>query len=321
MTRKALVTGAAGFIGSHLCERLLVDGWQVTGVDCFTDYYPRPIKERNLAVVRGHPRFAFVEADLAAADLCPLVTGQQVLFHLAGQAGVRASWGTSFEIYTRHNIVATQRLLEAVKRHGLHRFVYASSGSIYGDAQVLPITEDTLPQPVSPYGVTKLAGEHLCHLYGTNFGVPTVRLRYFVVYGPRQRPDMAFHKLIRAMLRGESFPLYGDGEQTRDFTFVSDIVEATVRAVDAPTGRVFNVSGGSRVTVNQVIRTLEELVGRPAQVERLAPQAGDQRHTWADTSAARDVLGFVPQVKLCDGLFAQVAWLQAGLVARHRERL
>ena len=307
---KALVTGVAGFIGSHLAERLLADGWQVTGVDCFTDYYPRPFKERNLAAAGSRPGLTFVPADLSTADLAPLVDGADVIFHLAGQAGVRASWGTSFEAYVHDNIVATQRLLEAVKEKPLQRFVYASSGSIYGDVQTLPIREDTLPHPVSPYGVTKLAAEHLCHLYRANHAVPTVALRYFTVYGPRQRPDMAFHKFIRAMLTNQPFPLFGTGEQTRDFTYVSDVVEATVRAADAPPGGIFNVSGGSRVTVNHVIATLEELIGRPARADRQDWQAGDQRHTWADATAAREVLGFAPRVGVRDGLAAEVAWLR-----------
>jgi len=309
-TRKALVTGAAGFIGSHLCERLLADGWQVTGVDCFTDYYARSAKERNLAAFRDQARFVFEEVDLVAVDLGPLVSGADVIFHQAGQAGVRASWGADFEIYTQNNILATQRLLEAVKGGDLHRFVYASSSSIYGDAADLPVTESTLPRPLSPYGVTKLAAEHLCQLYQTNFQVPAVSLRYFTVYGPRQRPDMAFHKFIRAMLRDEPLPLYGDGRQTRDFTFISDAVQANLLAAEAPPGSVFNVGGGSRVTINEVIGTLEELVGRPARVERQGRQAGDVRHTWADTSAARAVMGFRPQVALREGLAAEVAWLR-----------
>ena len=310
MTRKALVTGAAGFIGSHLTERLLEDGWQVVAVDCFTDYYSRAAKEQNLAACRAHPRLRFVEADLVTCDLKPLLADVDVVFHQAGQAGVRASWGAEFEMYVQNNILATQRLLEALKGRTLQRFVYASSSSIYGDAQDLPVREETLPQPISPYGVTKLAAEHLCRLYHTNFGLPTVSLRYFTVYGPRQRPDMAFHRLIRAMLEGGTFPLYGDGQQTRDFTFVADAVAANLLAVEAPPGRVFNIGGGSRVTMNQVIATLEEIVGRPAPVERQAAQAGDVRHTWADTSAAREVLGFAPRVSLREGLAQEVAWLR-----------
>ena len=313
MTRKALVTGAAGFIGSHLTERLLEDGWQVVAMDCFTDYYPRATKEQNLAACWTHPRLRFVEADLVTCDLEPLLADVDVVFHQAGQAGVRASWGAEFEMYVQNNILATQRLLEALKGRTLHRFVYASSSSIYGDAQDLPVREETLPQPISPYGVTKLAAEHLCRLYHTNFGLPTVSLRYFTVYGPRQRPDMAFHRLIRAMLEGGTFPLYGDGQQTRDFTFVADAVAANLLAIEAPPGQVFNIGGGSRVTMNQVIATLEEIVGRPAPVERQAAQAGDVRHTWADTSAAREVLGFAPRVSLREGLAQEVAWLREWL--------
>jgi UDP-glucose 4-epimerase len=244
------------------------------------------------------------------AELAPLMTGPDVVFHLAGQAGVRASWGSDFQHYTQNNVLATQRLLEAAKGAGLHRFVYASSGSIYGDVDALPITENTTPSPVSPYGVTKLAGEHLCHLYHVSFGLPTVSLRYFTVYGPRQRPDMAFNRFIKAMLQDRPFPLFGDGEQTRDFTYVSDVVAANICAVDAPPGRRFNVAGGSRVSVNRVIAELEELTGRPARADRQARRAGDQRHTWADTSAARQVLGFVPKVELREGLAAELAWLQ-----------
>jgi UDP-glucose 4-epimerase len=313
MTKRALVTGAAGFIGSHLSERLVADGWQVTGVDCFTDYYARAIKEHNLSALRNDARFHFVETDLATADLDPLLRDTDVIFHQAGQAGVRASWGADFEIYTHNNVLATQRLLEAVQGSRLQRFVYASSSSIYGDAEDLPVTETSLPRPVSPYGVTKLAAEHLCQLYHTNFQVPTVSLRYFTVYGPRQRPDMAFHKFIRAMLRDESLPLYGDGEQTRDFTFIRDAVQANILAADAPPGSIFNIGGGSRVTINQVIGTLEELVGRRANVERQGKQAGDVRHTWADTTAAQEVMGFAPQVALHEGLAAEVTWLRERL--------
>ena len=310
MTGTALVTGAAGFVGSHLVERLLEDGWRVKGVDCFTDTYARSIKEQNLARVKGDARFSLEELDLSTGELGELVRGSDVVFHLAGQAGVRSSWGSEFEIYTTRNILATQRLLEAVKEEGLRRLVYASSSSIYGDATALPVTEDTLPLPVSPYGVSKLAAEYLCRLYWANYGVPTVSVRYFTVYGPRQRPDMAFHRLIRAILNDESFPLFGDGKQTRDFTFVSDAVEATVRAASAEPGSVFNVGGGSRVTLGEVIAMIEELTGKKARIERQQKQAGDVRHTWADTSRIRDAIGFEPQVGLRDGLGREVAWLR-----------
>ena len=310
MTRRALVTGAAGFIGSHLCERLVADGWQVTGVDCFTNYYARTIKEANLVNLKGQTRFNLVEADLSTVDLAPLLAGIDVVFHQAGQAGVRASWGTDFRIYAQNNVLATQRLLEAARHSGLHRFVNASSSSVYGDTSVLPVDEDTLPQPVSPYGVTKLAAEHLCRLYYVNYSVPCLSLRYFTVYGPRQRPDMAFYKFICALLLHQQIYLYGDGEQTRDFTFISDAVEANLLAVEGPSGNVFNIGGGSRVTLNHVISTLEDLVGEPAQVQYQDRQAGDVRHTWADTSAARKTLGFLPRVSLSDGLAAEVAWLQ-----------
>ena len=306
----ALVTGVAGFVGSHLGERLLGDGWLVRGVDCFTDTYARATKEQNLSALRGDARFAFHEADLVTANVGDLVQGVDVVFHLAGQAGVRSSWGTEFEIYTERNILATQRLLETATVIGLERFVYASSSSIYGDTDELPVNENSLPQPISPYGVSKLAAEHLCRLYYVSHGVPTVSVRYFTVYGPRQRPDMAFHRLIRAMLRGDSFPLYGDGEQTRDFTFVSDAVEATVRAAGAPPGSIFNVGGGSRVTLNHVIGLLEDLVGREAKVEREASQAGDVRHTWANTTRIKETLGFQPQVPLREGLAREVDWLR-----------
>ena len=312
MNPKCLVTGAAGFIGSHLAERLIAEGYEVVGVDCFTDYYPRPVKERNLAGLRNSDRFRFVEADLRTADLAALLEGVDCVFHLAAQAGVRASWGENFAVYTEHNVLATQRLLEAAKGRGIAKiakFVYASSSSIYGDTPDLPMREDSLPHPISPYGVTKLAGEHLCQLYHANFGVPTVSLRYFTVYGPRQRPDMAFHRFIRAILEGEPLTVYGDGEQTRDFTYVSDAVEATLLAMRyASPGAIFNIGGGSQVSINYAIRLLERITGRKAIVDYQEAQHGDVRHTLADTSAAREVLGFAPKVGLEEGLRAQVTW-------------
>src|SRR5436190_6883622 len=227
---KALVTGAAGFIGSTLSERLIADGATVVGLDCFTDYYPRERKEHNLTLLRQSPGFTLVEAAIADADWATLLDGVSCVFHLAAQAGVRKSWGRDFRVYTVNNVEATQILLEACQGRPIERLVYASSSSVYGDDVPIPMREDARPQPVSPYGVTKLAAEQLCHLYHVNYGVPTAAMRYFTVYGPRQRPDMAFHRFIRAAIRSESITLYGDGEQTRDFTFVADAVAATIAA-------------------------------------------------------------------------------------------
>jgi UDP-glucose 4-epimerase len=309
---KALVTGAAGFIGSHLSERLLDRGAGVRGIDNFTDYYARSAKESNLASARQRPNFEFVEGALGTADLPRLLDGVTHVFHLAAQAGVRKSWGEDFEIYTQLNVDATQRLLEACLDRSIHRVVYASSSSVYGDHVALPMREDAVLQPLSPYGVTKLAAEHLCHLYHENYGLPTVSLRYFTVYGPRQRPDMAFHRFIRATLGGQPITLYGDGEQTRDFTFVDDAAAATMAAGERGVpGRVYNIGGGSRVTVNEVIQVLERVLGRAITVDRRPAQKGDMRHTYADTSLARRDLGFAPSVTLEQGLTAEYRWLSS----------
>ncbi len=309
----SLVTGAAGFIGSHLCERLLREGHRVVGVDAFTGYYPRAVKEGNLAGLRTHPEFRFFEMDLARADLVPVAAEVDFIFHQAGQPGVRASWGKEFNLYLDHNIRATQQLLETVKGSTrLQRLVFASSSSIYGQTDDLPLREESMPRPYSPYGVTKLAAEHLCRLYHTNHGVPTVVLRYFTVYGPRQRPDMGFHKFIQAALEDRSILVYGDGEQTRDFTYVADAVEANWLALQPRVvGQVFNIGGGSRCSVSQVLVVLEEIFGRPVRREYGPPQPGDVRHTWADTTRAREVLGFSPRVSLREGLARQVEWLQS----------
>jgi len=304
---RCLVTGVAGFIGSHLAERLIDLKHDVLGIDRFTDYYPRPLKERNLARLRDEARFSLAEVDLATADLAPSLDGVEIVFHLAAQAGVRASWGERFETYLHDNVLATQRLLEAAKVRGeARKIIYSSSSSVYGQTHEMPMREGSATAPYSPYGVTKLSGEHLCDLYRTNFGLSTVALRYFTVYGPRQRPDMGFHRFIEAIRRGEAIPLYGDGEQTRDFTFVADAVEANVLAMTAGAG-VINIGGGSRVTVNQVLKTLGEVAG-PVRIEPRPEQAGDVRHTWADTTRAREVLGYAPRVSLSDGLAAQVEW-------------
>jgi len=311
---KALVTGVAGFIGSTLAERLVEQGATVVGLDCFTDYYPRRLKERNLAVLATSPEFSFVEASIQDADLPSLLDGVTHVFHLAAQAGVRKSWGREFTIYTRLNVEATQVLLEACVGRPIERLVYASSSSVYGDDVPLPMREDALPRPVSPYGVTKLAAENLCVLYHANHRVPTVSLRYFTVYGPRQRPDMGFNRFIRAALAGQPIIVYGDGEQTRDFTFVGDAVEATIAAgMKGRPGAVYNIGGGSRVSVNHVLELLGRVAGRPVTVTREATQLGDMRDTYADTSQARADIGFAPQVTLEQGLAAEFRWLEASL--------
>ena len=309
---KAVVTGAAGFIGSHLTAALLDRGFEVLGLDCFTDYYPRPLKEANLDVNRSRKGFSFVEARIQDADLNQILDGATHVFHLAAQAGVRKSWGSDFRIYTSNNVDASQQLLEACVNRPLHRFVYASSSSLYGDNVSIPMREDALPQPVSPYGVTKLAAEQLCHLYHVNHGVPTTALRYFTVYGPRQRPDMAFNRFIRASLGREAITLYGDGEQTRDFTFVADAVAATMAAGDRGVrGRAYNVGGGSRVSMNQVIDIIGRVACRPLEVRREAAQKGDMRDTYADTTLAKADLGFAPSVTLEQGIEAEYRWLSS----------
>ena len=307
---RALVTGTAGFIGSHLTGLLLDRGAQVTGIDCFTDYYARSIKEANLAHSLGREGFRFVEARLQDADLPRLLDGVTHVFHLAAQAGVRKSWGRDFRTYTENNVDASQQLLESCVGLPIERFVYASSSSIYGDNASIPMREDARPQPVSPYGVTKLAAEQLCYLYHVNHGVPTTSLRYFTVYGPRQRPDMGFHRFIRAALSQEPIALYGDGEQTRDFTFVADAVAATAAAAERGVpGRAYNIGGGSRVSINQVLEMIGRVAGRPLQVRREPAQLGDMRDTFADTALAREDLGFAPSVSLEEGIKAEYRWL------------
>ena len=310
-----LITGVAGFIGSHLADRLLSDGQTVTGLDCFTDYYPRAYKEANLAVNAGRPGFRFVETAIQQADLPRLLDGVTHVYHLAAQAGVRKSWGRDFQIYTENNIDATQMLLEACVGLPVAKFVYASSSSVYGDESEIPMREDQVPRPLSPYGVSKLAGEQLCHLYTVNHGLATASLRYFTVYGPRQRPDMAFHRFLRAALDGSPVQVFGDGLQTRDFTFVADAVNATVLAArHGVPGRAYNIGGGSRVSVNEILDVIAEIAGRPVEIHRGPPQKGDMRDTYADTSLARADLGFAPTTSLRAGLEAEYRWLASSPV-------
>jgi len=318
--RRVVVTGAAGFIGSHLVDRLLADGYEVVGIDSFEDYYPRALKEANLAGARSCDRFTLVAdnlLDLAVRDgggdsgLVRLLAGASCVVHLAAQAGVRSSWGRSFRVYTENNVLATQLVLEACREVGMAKLVYASSSSVYGDTDRLPMREDASCCPVSPYGVTKLAGEQLCRLYHRNHGVPAVSLRFFTVYGPRQRPDMAFNIFLRALFEGRPLEVFGEGNQTRDFTFVSDIVQGIVLAMEGRDGAVYNLGGGSRVTLLDAIRTLESASGCDARVAGEGVQAGDVKHTWADISLAADELGYAPRVALDEGLRREADWLRA----------
>jgi UDP-glucose 4-epimerase len=309
---KALVTGAAGFIGSHLTASLLDKGATVVGVDCFTDYYARALKERNLEENKLRSGFRFIEAKIEESDLPALLEGVTHVFHLAAQAGVRKSWGKDFKTYTINNIDVTQMLLEACVGRPIDRFVHASSSSVYGDRATIPMREDALPQPVSPYGVTKLAAEQLGYLYHVNFAVPAVAMRYFTVYGPRQRPDMAFNKFIRAALKDEPITLFSDGEQTRDFTFVADAVAATIAAGErGVNGTAYNIGGGSRVSMNHVVKIIEKVAGHPLKIHREDAQKGDMRDTYADTALARRDLGFAPQVSLEEGIQAEYRWLSS----------
>jgi UDP-glucose 4-epimerase len=304
-----IVTGVAGFIGSSLAQTLLERGEEVVGIDCFLDYYPREIKEKNLTSLRDFSAFTFIEKNINDLDFKKILPGVDGIYHQAAQAGVRSSWGNNFEIYTNNNILATQRILEAVKGQSI-RVVYASSSSIYGETQKIPMQEEDTPCPVSPYGVSKLAGEYLCYLYFKNFGVPTMSLRYFTVYGPRQRPDMAFHRFIKAICNGGEIELYGDGEQTRDFTYIRDAVEANILAMERGTpGKVYNIGGGANVSMNHIIIRMEHILDKKARIRRLERQKGDVSHTYADTTRARKELGFAPKTGMDQGLAQEAEWL------------
>src|SRR5436189_5662224 len=320
---RVVVTGAAGFIGSHLCERLLADGHEVIGIDSFSDYYERDRKEQNLETLRRDGRFTLEELDLVAADLSKPLRGAKVVFHLAGQPGVRPSWGGHFDRYVQDNIVATQRLLEALREVAVERLVFASSSSVYGDAEMFPTKETALPRPVSPYGMTKLAAEHLTFVYLRNFGIPATSLRYFTVYGPRQRPDMAFVRFMEALVERQEIEIFGDGEQTREFTYVSDAVDGTVKAATADVvGQRINLGGGSRVTVNRVLATLEDISSITVRRRHVAATPGDLLQTGASINLARERLGWEPRVSLREGLANQWRWFQesragaAGAVGR-----
>lgn len=310
MMERVLVTGCAGFIGSSLCERLLSEGYQVIGVDSFTPNYDRAIKQQNMKNLLNHPHFQFTRGDVTALDLKALVKNTDAVFHQAAMPGVRSSWGQDFLIYVHNNVLATQALLEAVKDQPIRKFVYASSSSVYGEMNG-PTGELQMPKPLSPYGVTKLSGEHLCHLYHKSFDVPVVSLRYFTVFGPRQRPDMAFHKFILNALLEKPVTIFGDGTQTRDFTYIDDAVEANLLALTCgKNGEVYNIGGNNRVSVRQVTTMISELTGKPLKLNYIDEQPGDPKHTWADINKAKQLLNYSPSCRLEQGLIEQVRYIR-----------
>ena len=307
-----MITGVAGFIGSHLAEKLLELGHEVVGVDKFLDNYARDFKNVNLSQFVNHRSFKFINDDLVNLDLRQLLIQTDYIFHLAAQPGVRSSWGAEFSHYSHNNILATQILLEACKQVKVRKFVYASSSSVYGDTDDLPMRESGGTRPVSPYGVSKLAAEHLCYLYWKGFGIPTVSLRFFTVYGPRQRPDMFFHILMHHLLLDEEIPMYDDGEQSRDFTYCSDIVDGlTAAAFYSGSGDVFNLGGGGEITLLKAIEMVEKISGRKVKLKRFDRQRGDVRRTRASLDLARKKLGYKPSVSLAAGVTRQWEWISA----------
>jgi len=315
--RRVLVTGCAGFLGSHLCERLIDNGHEVLGIDSFTDFYSRSLKNRNLHRLMDESAFSLRELDLAEASVDDLFEGMSVVYHLAAQPGVRGSFGSGFSHYARHNILATQALLEEAVRNPVERFVYASSSSVYGDTSAYPTSEGAERCPVSPYGMTKLAMEEIAAVYHRNHGVPVVGLRYFTAYGPRQRPDMAFSRFIARALAGEPLQVNGDGRQIRDFTYVDDIIDGTIAALGAGGGSVYNIGGGHATAVIDIVGVLEELLERPLDVEFRPNQRGDARQTCADGEKAARELGFTPMTGLAEGIARQLEWS----VALHEQKI
>jgi nucleoside-diphosphate-sugar epimerase len=302
---RALVTGAAGFIGSRLVEALLTAGHRVIGLDSFSNYYEPSVKRANIAASLSNPQFTLVTDDLATIDLGGILDGVDVVFHLAGQPGVRTSWGIGFSTYLRQNLLATQHLLEALARRPAPTVV-ASTSSVYGENDGRPLTEEAPLRPVSPYGMTKAAAEQLIDVYRRDRGVPVVCLRYFTVFGPRQRPDMAFQRFVDALECGRPLHIFGSGEQTRDFTYVDDVVAATIAALGAPSP-VYNVGGGTPASVNDAVALMQELTGKHGQVIHTECARGDVYRTWADTSRLRREVGWEPRTTLADGLRAQIA--------------
>ena len=306
-----LVTGAAGFIGSQLCRALIQTEASVIGVDSFTDFYPRWMKEKNIRPLLNHPKFKFLSEDITRLDLKKELEKIQAIFHLAAQPGVRTSWGDDFSIYTKNNIDVTQRLLEAAKNLQLKKFIYASSSSVYGLSPQLPMRETQVLHPYSPYGVTKLAAEHLCFLYHNNYGIPCVSLRFFTVYGPGQRPDMAFHRFLKAIGEDKEIKFYGDGQQTRDFTYIDDIIKANISSITyGKPGETYNIGGGTQIKLIDIIPIFEKICQKKIKTRCQEEQKGDVHHTFANIEKAKKDLNYVPHISLEDGLREEWNWIQ-----------
>ena len=306
-----LVTGAAGFIGSHLCKGLIHEGAHVLAVDSFTDFYPRRLKENNIRSLLEHSNFELISQDLLDLDLNEIMEKIDVVFHLSAQAGVRSSWGSDFAVYTRNNIDVTQKLLEAAKTSSIEKFIYASSSSVYGLTEELPMKETSPLHPYSPYGVTKLAAENLCFLYHKNYGVPCVSLRFFTVYGPGQRPDMAFHRFFRSIFENREIAVFGDGQQTRDFTYIDDIIWANLSSIEnGIPGETYNIGGGTQRKLADIIPILEKISQSKVKIRFEASQKGDVRHTYADIQKAKNDLDYTPKISLEEGLRFEWDWIK-----------
>lgn len=307
-----LITGVAGFIGSHLAKKFLELNYCVKGIDNLNNYYSPEIKKNNLKPLLKNQNFCFIKKDLIKADLDFLLKNVDYIFHIAAYSGVRKSWGNSFKLYLQNNVLVTQMLLEKIKENkNIKKFVFASSSSIYGNTNVFPTNENAFLNPISPYGISKLAAEKLCNAYYENYDIPLIAFRYFTVYGPGQRPDMAFHRFIKAILNNEEIIIFGNGKQTRDFTFIDNIVNANIKAIKTKIkGKVFNIGSGEKINVNDVIKKLEKIIQKKAKIKYIEKQKGDVENTFADITSAKKLLNYAPINNLDEGLYQEYEWIK-----------